>query len=56
MAVESKTWNWEIVKGINEDKWKSPAQEVYYLINRWHQERMQNILDLGCGIGRHSST
>ena len=54
MTVESKAWNWEIVKGINEDKWKSPAQEVYYLINRWHQEHMQNILDLGCGIGRHS--
>lgn len=32
MTVESKAWNWEIVKGINEDKWKSPAQEVYYLI------------------------
>ena len=30
--VQSKAWNWEIVKGINEDKWKSPAQEVYYLI------------------------
>jgi len=54
MTVESKAWNWEIVKGIDEDKWKSPVQEVYYLINRWHQEHMQNILDLGCGIGRHS--
>lgn len=54
MTVESKAWNWKIVKGINEDKWKSPAQEVYYLINRWHQKRMQNILELWCGIGRYS--
>ena len=54
MEVNSKAWNWEIVSGNNEDKWKSPAQEVYYLINRWHQEGMKNVLDLGCGIGRHS--
>lgn len=32
MTVESKAWNWEIVKGIDEDKWKSSVQEVYYLI------------------------
>lgn len=54
MKVESKAWNWKIVQGTYEDKWKMPAEEVYYLINRWHREGIEDILDLGCGIGRHS--
>ena len=54
MIERSKPWNWEMVKGNFEDKWKMPAQEVYYLINRWKNEGLNSILDLGCGIGRHS--
>ncbi len=52
--ADSKPWQWELVKGYYEDKWKMPSQEVYYLIHRWKEENMKNVLDLGCGIGRHS--
>ena len=52
--VDSKSWNWEIVKDDYEERWRQPAQEAYYLIYRWHQEGVKNVLDLGCGIGRHS--
>lgn len=54
MQVTSKPWDWKIVKGGFEEKWRTPSQEIYYLINRWHQEEIKNVLDLGCGIGRHS--
>lgn len=54
MIIESKPWNWEMVKEKNEEKWKMPSQEIYYLIHRWHQNGVKNVLDLGCGIGRHS--
>ena len=54
MSVESKAWKWESVKDDYEAKWREPSQEVYYLINRWHQNGTKDILDLGCGIGRHS--
>ncbi len=54
MLFETKAWDWEIVKGQNEKKWKVPSQEVYYLINRWGLMGFKDILDLGCGIGRHS--
>ena len=54
MITKSKPWDWKIVKGDYEDKWKTPSEEVYYLINRWKQLGMENVLDLGCGIGRHS--
>ena len=54
MEVKTKPWDWKIVKGDYEAKWKTPSEEVYYLINRWHQEQKESVLDLGCGIGRHS--
>lgn len=54
MLFETKAWDWEIVNGQNEEKWKVPSQEVYYLINRWGLMGFKDILDLGCGIGRHS--
>ena len=54
MITNSKAWNWEIVKGDMESKWLTPSQEVYYLIKKWQSENRKKILDLGCGIGRHS--
>lgn len=54
MAVESKAWKWEMVKDSFEDKWRQPSQESYYLVNRWKALGKQDVLDLGCGIGRHS--
>ena len=32
MVAKSKPWDWKMVKGDYEDKWKTPSQEVYYLI------------------------
>lgn len=54
MGAESKAWKWEIVKNDFEDKWKTPSQESYYLVHRWHDQGKKSVLDLGCGIGRHS--
>ena len=54
MEIQTKPWTWEIVNGDYEKKWKTPAEEIYYLINRWHEEGKDSVLDLGCGIGRHS--
>ena len=52
--VESKGWNWEIVKDEKEDIWKKPSIESYYLLNRWKEQDKKEFLDLGCGLGRHS--
>ena len=54
METKTKPWDWQIVKGDYETKWKTPADEAYYLLHRWHNEGMENVLDLGCGIGRHA--
>ena len=33
--VESKAWNWKMVKEDGIDRWKNPSIESYYLVNRW---------------------
>ena len=43
-------WNW------NEDKrkkWLTPAIEMAYLAERWQKVGFRDILDNGCGPGRH---
>ena len=52
--VESKGWNWKIVKEEQEEVWKNPSIESYYLLNRWKSQDKNTFLDLGCGLGRHS--
>lgn len=52
--IESKGWNWEIVKKEKEEIWKNPSIESYYLLNRWKSQNKKYFLDLGCGLGRHS--
>lgn len=52
--IESKGWNWEIVKDEKNCIWKNPSVESYYLLNRWKRQNKKNFLDLGCGLGRHS--
>ncbi|MCI8290805.1 MAG: class I SAM-dependent methyltransferase [Clostridia bacterium] len=52
--VESKGWNWKIVKDNQADIWKNPSMESYYLVNRWKIQSKKSFLDLGCGLGRHS--
>ena len=52
--IKSKGWNWKIVKNENEEIWKKPSIESYYLLNRWKEQNKKYFLDLGCGLGRHS--
>jgi SAM-dependent methyltransferase len=47
----SRPWDWS--KNTN-DFWNDPAQESYYLLNRWKKKGYNKFLDLGCGLGRHS--
>lgn len=54
IMIESKGWNWEIVKDDENCIWKNPSIESYYLLNRWKSQNKTNFLDLGCGLGRHS--
>ena len=49
--VESKAWDW---KTVTETVWQEPAEDVYYFVHRWKKQGFRQILDLGCGIGRHS--
>lgn len=50
--IESKPWNWNIVK--SEERWKEPSIESYYLLSRWKKQNKKKFLDLGCGLGRHT--
>ena len=47
----SKAWNWEINK---ETIWLEPSIESYYYCQKWKNMNFKDILDLGCGLGRHS--
>lgn len=47
----SKSWDWDY---INDPEWEEPAQEIYPIIKRWRSKGYKKILDLGCGVGRHS--
>jgi len=47
----SKAWDWS--KNSN-DFWYEPSEISYYLLNRWKKNNYKKILDLGCGVGRHS--
>ena len=47
----SKTWDWE--KNMNKE-WLIPSIESYYFANLWKMQGKTRVLDLGCGVGRHS--
>lgn len=49
--VNSKGWNWEIV---DDSMWLDPAEESYYYCQKWKIDGKRSVLDLGCGLGRHS--
>lgn len=51
MEEISKPWDWS--KNA-QDFWNDPAEESYYLVNRWKRKGYRRFLDLGCGLGRHS--
>ncbi len=52
--IESKGWEWKLVKDDEDCIWKNPSIESYYLLNRWKSQGKNLFLDLGCGLGRHS--
>jgi len=49
--IKSEPWKWDQVQ---EPLWREPAEDAYYLASRWQQDNRKTILDLGCGVGRHS--
>ena len=50
--MKSVAWNWD--KRAEDSRWQEPAQEVYYLAERWRAQGRSRFLDLGCGLGRHA--
>jgi SAM-dependent methyltransferase len=44
-------WNWSDVPDAD---WSVPSEDVYYFLYRWRERELLRVLDLGCGIGRHS--
>ncbi len=47
----SKAWDWK----VNTDNyWLEPSDESYYLTHRWKKSDYKDILDFGCGLGRHA--
>ena len=49
--TKSKEWDWKKV----EDKiWLEPSEDGVYLAEKWKKEGISSVLDLGCGLGRHS--
>ncbi|HBF40096.1 MAG TPA: class I SAM-dependent methyltransferase [Firmicutes bacterium] len=49
--IPSRAWNWDTVK---DDAWSIPSEDVYYYLERWSKLGYKRLLDLGCGLGRHS--
>lgn len=49
--VESVGWDWE---NAEKTVWLRPAEDSYYLANKWKEKGYKYILDLGTGLGRHA--
>lgn len=49
--VESKGWDWE---SADQSIWLDPCEESYYYCKKWQHDGKRSVLDLGCGLGRHS--
>ena len=47
----SKEWNWEI---NTNNLWLNPSIESYFYVKEWKNKQFKNVLDLGCGLGRHA--
>lgn len=46
------SWDWNVV--VDKECWLEPSDEGYYYAVKWSREGKNVILDLGCGLGRHS--
>jgi 2-polyprenyl-3-methyl-5-hydroxy-6-metoxy-1,4-benzoquinol methylase len=57
MEEEERNHIWESYWGGEEDHswWKRPAPEVLEFIASQSPEERPNVLDLGCGLGRHAT-
>ena len=49
--VKSKGWDWQ---SADQSIWLDPAEESYYFCEKWKRQGFRSVLDLGCGLGRHS--
>ena len=49
--VASKAWDW---KNITSESWLKPSEDSFYYAEKWRGEGRKSLLDLGCGMGRHS--
>jgi len=47
----SKAWDWS---KNDSDQWLIPSMESCYLAENWQSKGFIELLDLGCGLGRHS--
>lgn len=47
----SKAWDWN---KEGDTIWLKPSEESYYVVNDWREKGVKDILDFGCGLGRHS--
>lgn len=52
--VKSQGWDWAIVDKKAAEPWLVPSKESYYFLHRWAEQGKKDMLDLGCGLGRHS--
>ncbi len=50
--MNSKPWDWSMVN--DRGTWLMPCEESYYYAYKWKHEHRRSVLDLGCGLGRHS--
>ena len=48
----SNSWDWDKVS--ERRYWLEPSDESYYYAEKWKREGRRKVLDLGCGLGRHS--
>lgn len=49
--VKSKGWDWQ---SADQSIWLDPAEESYFYCEQWKKQGKKSVLDLGCGLGRHS--
>ena len=47
----SKAWEWN---EENNSIWLNPSEESYYIAHLWKEKNFKDILDFGCGLGRHA--
>lgn len=47
----SKAWNWD---SAVDDFWRIPSGESIAMAARWREIGFRDLLDFGCGLGRHA--